>query len=182
MSVQCSCFQRCRHLGRMLFMIRLHTASAGFQRSYFHAFSYIHPSGSLRSKNTFMPGKAQDMNIHLLHIDRVYPRRLRSVHNKKKPMLFRNLSDSLDIYHISCKIRSMCTDNSFRVLTDLVFYLFIRNISFTVAFHNAQFAPTLFHLIQWTQDGLSDSVELLVNTICFGFSAPKKSASNSLVS
>ena len=135
-------------------MIRLHTASAGFQRSYFHAFSYIHPSGSLRSKNTFMPGKAQDMNIHLLHIDRVYPRRLRSVHNKKKPMLFRNLSDSLDIYHISCKIRSMCTDNSFRVLTDLVFYLFIRNISFTVAFHNAQFAPTLFHLIQWTQDGI----------------------------
>ena len=29
---------------------------------------------------------------------------------------------------------------------------------------------------------LSDSVELLVNTICFGFSASKKSASNSLVS
>ena len=114
-----------RHLGRMMHVISIHATSSTQKRTNFHTFPNIKPSGSLRSKQTFMSCEAQYINPKFLHINWINTCCLRSIHNKQNMLLRCNLSYPFQIDHISCQIRSMRTHNCFCVVPHRILHLFI---------------------------------------------------------
>ena len=133
MSVQRSCLQSHRHLRRVFLQKAVDSAASPLERCNIHSLPDTEASRSLRSHQTLMPGKAQDIRLKYLHIHRIGSCCLGNVGDKKKAVFFTELPHSLQIHHISCHIGSMGTDHRLGVFLEICLKFFIFQPSQAVA-------------------------------------------------
>ena len=62
--------------------VGLDPAAAGEQGANRHPLLDIQPAGSLGAQEALVPGKAEDINAHFLHVDGEHPCRLGGIHQK----------------------------------------------------------------------------------------------------
>ena len=88
MAVQGARLQRRRHLRRVFPVEAVNSASAHLQRPDRKAGTNADASGSLGAVKSLVARKAQDVDPHTFHIHGDCARRLRSVYDKQKAVLF----------------------------------------------------------------------------------------------
>ena len=117
MSIECSRFQMRRVSFRLPLLIGGDTGPARHQRANFDARRHAQTAGSLRSEQTFVPGEAENVYSHFLHVDRIRPRGLRGVHDQDRAALMCGLRHSSNVHKFPGQVGCMCAHDQINLLS-----------------------------------------------------------------
>ena len=179
------------------------TASSRFQRTDGKPLPYADPAGPLRPVKALMAGKAKDVNIHSLHINRQHSGRLGRVYDKQQLSLFAERAESRKIVGVSRQVwRRGYRPGPWYFPSQAPKAAPSRSLPFSSQGQKRHPHPCFFQPVQRTQHRIvlhhrrnymiprpkkpriavfRASVELLVKATCLGFPSPTSSEILSLV-
>ena len=146
---------QCRgHLGRMGPQIGLHTAAAGEERADFEPLPDIHASGALGTQKPLVPGEAEDVDAHFLHIDVENSGSLGGIDDVDELMPSGDGTDFCDIQQISREIGAMGGDDGLCIGTNFLFKILVADISQGIRRQNRQLHALILQLVEGTEHGV----------------------------
>ena len=133
----------------------VHTASAHYQRTDRESRPHIQAACSLRAKQCLVTGKAQHVNVQCLHIYRLSPGCLGSIHDQKQAVPVCKLRDPGKVSAIARHIGSTCNNDRLCIGTDQPLPAVILQTSFLVHPGKTELNPLLIpQTVERPQNGV----------------------------
>ena len=154
MGVEGSGFQSGGHLAGVAAAVSQNAAAAGFQRPEREPLPDHHAAGTLRSQKTLVSGEAENVNVHLLHIDGENTGSLGSIHDEQQPVFLCNRAHLIQVHRISGEVGAVGADDGLGIFTDAACKIRITDPSQRIRRDDGELQAFFFHLVKGPQDGI----------------------------